>query len=89
MLPLFLTCCLSISQLSFWHFVSQSLNLGSLSHHLASRYRVLKECRDGEHLIASFKVFQTSGPEYEMPILPIDELHFGRANNEEVAFRVP
>ena len=29
------------------------------------------------------------GPEYEMHFWPIDLLHFGRANSEEVAFRVP
>ena len=32
----------------------------------AFRYRDLKEGRDGAHLIASVKPFQTLGPEYEM-----------------------
>ena len=78
---------------------------------------------DGAHLIAIVQLFQTLGPNYEMPFwpigvfhirktphwggassrlagvseplslalhsIPIDVLHFGRANNEEVAFRVP
>ena len=35
------------------------------------------------------KSFQTLGPEYEMHFCPIDLLYFGRANREEVAFRVP
>ena len=46
----------------------------------------MKEGRDGAHLIASVKPFQTLGPEYEMHFWPIDLLHFGRANSEEVAF---
>ena len=45
----------------------------------------MKEGRDGAHLIASVKPFQTLGPEYEMHFWPIDLLHFGRANSEEVA----
>ena len=57
--------------------------------YIAFRYRDLKEGRDGAHLIASVKPFQTLGPEYEMHFWPIDLLHFGRANSEEVAFRVP
>ena len=44
----------------------------------------MKEGRDGAHLIASVKPFQTLGPEYEMHFWPIDLLHFGRANSEEV-----
>ena len=57
--------------------------------YIAFRYRDLKEGRDGAHLIASVKPFQTLGPEYEMHFWPIDLLHFRRANSEEVAFRVP
>ena len=57
--------------------------------YIAFSYRDLKEGRDGAHLIASIKPFQTLGPEYEMHLWPIDLLHFGRANSEEVAFRVP
>ena len=57
--------------------------------YIAFRYRDLKEGRDGAHLIASVKPFQTLGPEYEIHFWPIDLLHFGRANSEEVAFRVP
>ena len=34
--------------------------------YIAFRYRDLKEGRDGAHLIASAKPFQTLGPEYEM-----------------------
>ena len=34
--------------------------------YIAFRYRDLKEGRDGAHLIASVKPFQTLGPEYEM-----------------------
>ena len=57
--------------------------------YIAFRYPDLKEGRDGALLIASVKPFQTLGPEYEMHFWPIDLLHFGRANSEEVAFRVP
>ena len=57
--------------------------------YIACRYQDLKEGRDGAHLNASVKPFQTLGPEYEMQFWPIDLLHFGRANSEEVAFRVP
>ena len=37
------------------------------------RYRDLKEGRDGAHLIASVKPFQTLGPEYEMHFWPIEK----------------
>ena len=59
------------------------------STYIAFRFGDLKDGRDGAHLIASVKPFQTLGPEYEMHFRPIDLLHFGRANSEEVAFRVP
>ena len=39
--------------------------------YIAFRYRDLKEGRDGAHLIASVKPFQTLGPEYEMHFWPI------------------
>ena len=41
----------------------------------------MKEGRDGAHLIASIKPFQTLGPEYEMHFWPIDLSYFGRANS--------
>ena len=49
----------------------------------------MKEGRDGAHLIASVKLFQTFDSEYEMHFWTIDLLHFGTANNEEVAFQEP
>ena len=49
----------------------------------------MKEGRVGAYLIASFELFQTLGPEYKMYFWPIDLLHLGTANNEEVAFQVP
>ena len=57
--------------------------------YIAFRHLDLKEGSDGAHLIASVKLFQTLGPEYEMHFWPIDLLHFGRVSSEEVAFRVP
>ena len=62
--------------------------LHSSTVHCFYVYRL--ERRDGAHLIASVKPFQTLAPEYEMHFWPmIDLLHCGRANSEEVAFRVP
>ena len=57
--------------------------------YIAFKYRDLKEGIDGAHQISSVKPFRTLGLEYEMHFWPIDLLHFGRANSEEVAFRVP
>ena len=42
----------------------------------AFRYLDLKEGRDGAHLIALVKPFQTLGPGYEMHFWPIYLLHF-------------
>ena len=57
--------------------------LQEVVQYIAFRYRDLKEGRDGAHLTASVKPFQTLGPVYEMHFWPIDLLHFGRANSEE------
>ena len=61
-----------------------------VEEYISLRYRDdLKEGRDGAHLIALVKLFQTLGPEYEMHFWSIDLLHFGRANSAEVAFLLP
>ena len=55
-----------------------------VAQYIAFRYRDLKEGRDGAHLIASVKPFQTLGPEYEIHFWPYDLLYFGRANRNTV-----